>query len=49
MIDILQMREKHALQDRIELIGAVKPADVRDVCKSNHEYKPYADDTFHRY
>lgn len=33
LIDILQMREKHALQDRIELIGAVKPADVRNVGK----------------
>jgi phosphatidylinositol glycan class A protein len=31
LIDILQMREKHLLQDRIELLGPVRPADVRDV------------------
>ncbi|TXT13406.1 hypothetical protein VHUM_00773 [Vanrija humicola] len=29
MVDLLQMREKHELQDRVELVGAVRPADVR--------------------
>lgn len=32
LIDLLQMREKHRLQDRIELLGAVKSNDVRSVC-----------------
>lgn len=31
LVDLLQMREKHALQDRIELLGPVRPGDVRDV------------------
>lgn len=31
LIDLLQMREKHRLQDRIELLGAVKTNDVRSV------------------
>ncbi|TFK28495.1 glycosyltransferase family 4 protein [Coprinopsis marcescibilis] len=31
MIDLLQMREKHRLQDRIELLGAVKSNDVLSV------------------
>lgn len=31
LIDLLQMREKYRLQDRIELLGAVKPGDVRSV------------------
>ncbi|KIP03402.1 glycosyltransferase family 4 protein [Phlebiopsis gigantea 11061_1 CR5-6] len=31
MIDLLQMREKYSLQDRIQLLGSIKPADVRDV------------------
>ncbi|PAV19085.1 glycosyltransferase family 4 [Pyrrhoderma noxium] len=31
LIDILQMREKHLLQDRIELRGSVKHEDVRSV------------------
>ncbi|KZT24146.1 glycosyltransferase family 4 protein [Neolentinus lepideus HHB14362 ss-1] len=31
MVELLQMREKHLLQDRIELLGSVKPGDVRDV------------------
>ena len=31
MIDLLQMREKHLLQDRIELLGPVRHSDVRDV------------------
>lgn len=31
MIDLLQMREKHLLQDQIELLGPVKHSDVRNV------------------
>ena len=31
MIDLLQMRERHSLQDRIELLGSVKPTEVRNV------------------
>ncbi|KIY47322.1 transferase [Fistulina hepatica ATCC 64428] len=31
LIDLLQMREKYLLQDRIELLGPVRPNDVRDV------------------
>lgn len=31
MIDLLQMREKFQLQDRIELLGPVKHSDVRSV------------------
>jgi phosphatidylinositol glycan class A protein len=31
LIEILQMREKHLLQDRIQLLGPVRPSDVRDV------------------
>jgi phosphatidylinositol glycan class A protein len=31
LIDILQMREKHLLQDRIKLLGPVRPADVCSV------------------
>ncbi|KAG2003552.1 transferase [Coprinopsis cinerea AmutBmut pab1-1] len=31
LIDLLQMREKYRLQDRIELLGAVKHNDVRSV------------------
>ncbi|KAI9499996.1 Phosphatidylinositol N-acetylglucosaminyltransferase GPI3 subunit [Coemansia spiralis] len=30
-INIEQMRERHMLQDRIELLGSVQPADVRSV------------------
>jgi len=30
-IDLEQMREKHHLHDRVELIGAVKHSEVRDV------------------
>jgi glycosyltransferase involved in cell wall biosynthesis len=29
--ELLQMREKHLLQDRIELLGPVRHSDVRDV------------------
>ncbi|KAI0634845.1 transferase [Trametes polyzona] len=31
MIDLLQMREKHFLQDRIEILGPVRHSDVRNV------------------
>jgi phosphatidylinositol glycan class A protein len=31
MIDLLQMREKYLLQDRIELLGEVPHSQVRDV------------------
>ncbi|KAJ3485132.1 hypothetical protein NLI96_g5180 [Meripilus lineatus] len=31
MIDLLQMREKYLLQDRIELLGSVRHSDVRNV------------------
>ena len=31
LIDVLQMREKHSLQDRIELLGPIKYRDVRSV------------------
>ncbi|KAH9913755.1 hypothetical protein B0H21DRAFT_677028, partial [Amylocystis lapponica] len=31
LIDLLQMREKHMLQDRIEMLGPVRHSDVRDV------------------
>jgi len=31
LIDLLQMREKHLLQDRIELLGAVRHSDVLSV------------------
>ena len=31
LIDILQMREKHLLQDRIEMLGPVRHSDVRNV------------------
>ncbi|VDC01124.1 unnamed protein product [Peniophora sp. CBMAI 1063] len=36
MIDLLQMREKHFLQDRIELLGRVAPQGVRDVLVRGH-------------
>ncbi len=29
LIDLLQMREKYNLQDRIELLGPIRPNDVR--------------------
>lgn len=31
LIDLLQMREKHFLQDRIELLGSVRHGDVQSV------------------
>ncbi|GJE86608.1 glycosyltransferase family 4 protein [Phanerochaete sordida] len=36
MIDLLQMREKYSLQDRIELLGSVKPTHVRNVLTQGH-------------
>ncbi|KAG6854427.1 hypothetical protein C0991_006971 [Blastosporella zonata] len=36
LIDLLQMREKHLLQDRIELLGPVRHNDVQSV-RSPHE------------
>lgn len=34
LIDLLQMREKYLLQDRIELLGPIHPRDVRSVRSS---------------
>jgi len=31
LIDLLQMREKHLLQDRIELLGPIRHKDVLSV------------------
>jgi hypothetical protein len=31
MVELEQMREKYQLQDRIELLGSIRPGDVRDV------------------
>ena len=31
MVDLEQMREKFQLQDRIELLGSIRPSDVRSV------------------
>ncbi len=36
LIDLLQMREKHQLQDRIELLGPVRHEDVRSVLIRGH-------------
>ncbi|KAI0315054.1 hypothetical protein OF83DRAFT_1085218, partial [Amylostereum chailletii] len=36
MIDLLQMREKHFLQDRIEILGPVRHRDVRDRALTAH-------------
>lgn len=33
LIDLLQMREKHFLQDRVELLGAIRHSDVLSVSK----------------
>lgn len=38
MIDIIQMREKYMLQDRIEMLGAVRHEKVRDVMVRGHIY-----------
>jgi len=38
MVDLLQMREKYELQDRIELVGSVRPADVRGLLTRGHIY-----------
>lgn len=34
--DLLQVRERHLLQDRIELLGPVRHRDVRDVSSPPH-------------
>jgi len=31
LVDLLQMREKYLLQDRIELLGPIRPKDVLSV------------------
>jgi len=31
LVDLEQMREKYQLQDRIKLLGSIKPSDVRNV------------------
>lgn len=36
LIDILQMREKNILQNRIELLGPVKHSDVPKVFQLNY-------------
>jgi len=36
LIDLLQMREKYLLQDRIELLGSVRHGDVRNVLTRGH-------------
>ena len=37
-IDLEQMRERHMLQDRVEMLGAVRHEDVRDVMVRGHIY-----------
>jgi hypothetical protein len=34
MVELEQMREKCRLQDRITLLGSIKPHDVQSVCHS---------------
>lgn len=36
LIDLLQMREKHLLQDRIELLGPIRHKDVLSVLSRGH-------------
>ena len=38
LIDLLQMREKHQLEDRIELVGAVDHSQVCDVLTAGSIY-----------
>ncbi|WWC62404.1 uncharacterized protein I303_105000 [Kwoniella dejecticola CBS 10117] len=38
MVELEQMREKYQLQDRVELLGRVKPGDVRDVLNRGQIY-----------
>ncbi|WVF69309.1 hypothetical protein IAT40_004085 [Kwoniella sp. CBS 6097] len=38
MVELEQMREKYQLQDRVELLGRVKPGDVRDVLTRGQIY-----------
>jgi hypothetical protein len=35
MVELEQMREKYRLQDRITLLGSIKPHDVQSVCHSS--------------
>lgn len=46
MIDLLQMREKHLLQDRVELLGAVRHSDVRHVGACATLAEQYINNTF---
>jgi phosphatidylinositol glycan class A protein len=34
MVELEQMREKYLLQDRIELLGSIRPSDVREVSQA---------------
>ncbi|KAK8858442.1 hypothetical protein IAR55_002669 [Kwoniella newhampshirensis] len=38
MVELEQMREKYQLQDRVDLLGSVKPSDVRDVLTRGQIY-----------
>ena len=38
MVELEQMREKYQLQDRIELLGTVKPSEVRNVLTRGQIY-----------
>ncbi|BEI94137.1 uncharacterized protein CcaverHIS019_0605960 [Cutaneotrichosporon cavernicola] len=38
MVDLLQMREKYELQDRIELVGSVRPSDVHGLLTRGQIY-----------
>ncbi|WWC95939.1 hypothetical protein V866_002806 [Kwoniella sp. B9012] len=38
MVELEQMREKYQLQDRVELLGRVRPGDVRDVLNRGQIY-----------
>jgi len=46
MVDLEQMREKYQLQDRIELLGSIRPTDVRDVSQSSLPSSPRASSFF---
>jgi hypothetical protein len=37
LINLLQMREKHLLQDRIQLLGPVRHSDVRSVSDDSQQ------------
>lgn len=38
MLDLLQMRENNQLQDRVELLGSVRPRDVNDTLRRGQIY-----------